>query len=218
ARGVLLYSARNRARGPGSIRHGAIEVDQPVASRFVAGTHRIVRVHGNLARAMSENLPEPGLLILRCYRRSDSHAADALASLQFANPETFAVAVTGGADKVQPGGQHPVRPHVHHIRIDRGAKEIRSLRHLPVVRLAVAVRGGNEESGIVGVAGNRMTVIRTPNGDNTRVQIFRQLVINKGAPIQIIRVGKDGGKSWRRYLIPASKAPIPSGVQRIEGF
>src|SRR6185437_4562078 len=99
ARGVLLYSARNRARGPGSIRHGAIEVDQPVASRFVAGTHRIVRVHGNLARAMSENLPEPGLLILRCYRRSDSHAADALASLQFSNPETFAVAVTGGADK-----------------------------------------------------------------------------------------------------------------------
>ena len=102
--------------------------------------------------------------------------------------------------------------------VQRRAEKIRIRSHLPVIRLAVAVHGGGEERRRGCVTGDGMSAVRSADGVHSGLEITGQLIVNKGAPIEIISVGKDGGEARRLDLIPGFEPSVPSRVERGEGL
>ena len=107
---VVLNDSGRMACSVRSWRDGAVQFDEPVAVRFKSGAHGIPRINGDFSRAVSHDFPDPQLFILRRHGIRDTHSGDALACLEFADPEAFAEAVAGRSSEVQPSSQHGIRP------------------------------------------------------------------------------------------------------------
>src|SRR5574341_410599 len=83
----------------------AIELDEAVAARLVAGTHRIPGVEVDAFGAARERAPGPDPQVLRRDGSADTQRHGTEAALQLADPEAApAAAVAGGAREVQQRG------------------------------------------------------------------------------------------------------------------
>ena len=93
----------------GPVGEGSIEVDQPVASGFIAGRHRVISINVNAFGSLGDGRPGPYTVVGGSHRVAHQQGNGAHTSLQFADiPAPFFT--VGAAGKVGGGAQGSQRP------------------------------------------------------------------------------------------------------------